>query len=81
MTNDRKLAGALFDAECTGGAGDNCYGRFTIPANIPSGRYTFVWYWIFNRDPNGAGEEYTTCFDIAVQGLFSSLLLEEKNTK
>ncbi len=68
--NDNNRIGepVYFDAQCDGGAGDNCYGSFTIPPGTVSGTYQFVWYWVFNRDPNSAGEEYTTCFDVKVSG-------------
>jgi len=67
-TSNRIGEPVYFDAQCDGGAGDNCYGSFTIPPGTPSGTYQFVWYWVFNRDPNSAGEEYTTCFDVKVSG-------------
>src|SRR5690606_28084719 len=45
-----------------------CYGTFTIPEDTPTGTYQFVWWWVFDRDPRGAGEEYTTCFHVHVTG-------------
>jgi len=71
LNNANKLTGPVqFDADCfcNNCAGLPCYGSFTIPPNTRPGTYTLVWYWVFNRDPNGGGEEYTTCFDVAVQG-------------
>jgi len=71
LNNANKLTGPVqFDADCfcNNCAGQPCYGSFTIPPNTRPGTYSFVWYWVFNRDPNGGGEEYTTCFDVAVQG-------------
>jgi len=64
------LGPTAFDAECycDNCAGNPCYGHLRIPPNTPSGVYSFVWYWIFDRDPNAGGEEYTTCFDVNVQG-------------
>lgn len=66
LNDTNKLSGDLYDAECS--SGSLCFGHFTIPSDVVSGRYSFVWYWIFNRDPNGSGEEYSTCFDIEVAG-------------
>jgi len=65
------LGPTAFDAECfcNNCAGNPCYGHLTIPAGTPTGVYSFVWYWVFNRDANSGGEEYTTCFDVNVQGL------------
>jgi hypothetical protein len=65
------LAGPnMFDAECfcNNCAGNPCYGYFTIPQNTAPGVYSFIYYWVFDRDPNGGGEEYTTCFDVQVTG-------------
>ncbi|KAF9106478.1 hypothetical protein BGX29_009413 [Mortierella sp. GBA35] len=41
-----------------------CTGKFTVPAGTPPGRYQFVWWWPFDKNP--VGEEYTTCFEINV---------------
>jgi hypothetical protein len=71
LNDTNKLAGPFpFDATCycNNCAGDPCYGSFTIPANTKSGVYSFIWYWVFNRDASSGGEEYTTCFDVAVTG-------------
>jgi hypothetical protein len=47
-----------------------CVNGFTIPANTPTGVYQFVWYWPYDRDQNQVpiGEEYYSCFDVAVTG-------------
>jgi len=69
INDNNKLAGPFpFDETCfcNNCAGDPCYGKFTIPPNTPSGSYSFIWYWIFNRDAASGGEEYTTCFDVDV---------------
>jgi hypothetical protein len=71
LNDTNKLAGPFpFDATCycDNCAGNPCYGSFTIPANTKTGVYSFIWYWIFNRDASSGGEEYTTCFDVAVTG-------------
>jgi len=71
LNQGNQIVGATqFDEDCfcDNCAGNPCYGTMTIPANTKSGVYSFVWYWIFNRDPNGGGEEYTTCFDVNVIG-------------
>jgi len=71
LTDNTKLAGPFpFDEECfcNNCAGNPCYGRFTIPANLTTGTYSFIWYWIFNRAAGAGGEEYTTCFDVDVTG-------------
>jgi hypothetical protein len=71
LNDTNKLAGPFpFDATCycNNCAGNPCYGSFTIPANTRTGVYSFIWYWIFNRDASSGGEEYTTCFDVAVTG-------------
>jgi hypothetical protein len=71
LTSSNQIVGPTqFDDDCycNNCAGNPCYGRLTIPAGTPSGTYSFVWYWVFNRDPNGGGEEYTTCFDVQVSG-------------
>jgi hypothetical protein len=71
LDDSNKLAGPFpFDATCfcNNCAGNPCYGSFTIPPNTKSGVYSFVWYWVFNRDASSGGEEYTTCFDVAVTG-------------
>jgi hypothetical protein len=71
LNDTNKLAGPFrFDETCycNNCAGDPCYGTFTIPQNAKTGVYSFIWYWIFNRDAASGGEEYTTCFDVAVTG-------------
>jgi hypothetical protein len=71
LNDTNKLAGPFpFDATCycNNCAGNPCYGSFTIPQNTKSGVYSFIWYWVFNRDASSGGEEYTTCFDVAVTG-------------
>ncbi|KAK3846781.1 MAG: hypothetical protein J3R72DRAFT_433573 [Linnemannia gamsii] len=45
-------------------ANTECTGKLTIPKNTAPGRYQFVWWWPFDKNP--VGEEYTTCFEINV---------------
>lgn len=52
--------------ERNGRSGQPCTGSFIIPADATPKSYKFVWFWIFDRATGGAGEEYTTCFDINV---------------
>jgi hypothetical protein len=71
LNTGNRLAGPFpFDETCycNNCAGDPCYGKFTIPANTKPGVYSFIWYWVFNRDASSGGEEYTTCFDVEVTG-------------
>lgn len=60
--------GSYDDGQCgERRSGQPCKGSFTIPADLPAGSVNqFVWYWIFDRDPNANGEEYTTCFDVNI---------------
>ncbi|KAF0979958.1 hypothetical protein FDP41_001111 [Naegleria fowleri] len=39
-----------------------CTGCFTIPTNLPEGRYAFQWRWVFNA----GSPPYTTCWDAQV---------------
>ncbi|KAG2389410.1 hypothetical protein C9374_013970 [Naegleria lovaniensis] len=39
-----------------------CTGCFTIPANLPEGRYAFQWRWVFNA----GSAPYTSCWDAQV---------------
>ena len=74
------------DGECgenrTYRSGRPCRGNFTIPFIIAPGRYQFIWWWIFDRDSNGPGEEYTTCFDVLIRssGSTSSTNDEDSTT-
>ncbi|KAI9295804.1 hypothetical protein K502DRAFT_359995 [Neoconidiobolus thromboides FSU 785] len=43
-----------------------CIGNYTIPMNLSIGVYQLIWVWHFDRDNNGKGEEYTSCFDVEV---------------
>ncbi|KAF9280220.1 hypothetical protein BKA57DRAFT_451003 [Linnemannia elongata] len=45
-------------------ANTECTGKFTIPKDTAPGRYQFVWWWPFDKNP--VGEEYTTCFEVNV---------------
>jgi hypothetical protein len=36
-------------------------GCFSVPSDLPVGKYVFQWYWVFNP-----GSPYTTCFDVEV---------------
>lgn len=56
------------DGQCGEGRGNKpCEGTFRIPLDAPVGASKqFLWYWIFDRDFNGSGEEYTKCFDIDI---------------
>lgn len=36
----------------------HCLSAWTLPSNIPDGRYSFIWIWEFN-----VGEIYANCFD------------------
>ncbi len=36
----------------------HCITAWTLPNNIPEGRYSFIWIWQFNK-----GEYYSNCFD------------------
>jgi len=47
-----------------------CVNGFTIPAGTPTGVYQFVWYWPYDKDQQQSpiGEEYFSCFDVAVTG-------------
>ncbi|KAG0253182.1 hypothetical protein BG011_006508 [Mortierella polycephala] len=42
-----------------------CDGYITIPVETRPGKYQLVWWWKFDRNPQG--EEYSTCFEIFVE--------------
>ncbi|KAK3812074.1 MAG: hypothetical protein J3Q66DRAFT_413512 [Benniella sp.] len=43
-----------------------CHGYLTIPWGTQPGTYQLVWWWKYDRNPSG--EEYSTCFEIVVNG-------------
>eukprot|EP01116_Phalansterium_solitarium_P018970 TRINITY_DN5172_c0_g1_i4.p1 TRINITY_DN5172_c0_g1~~TRINITY_DN5172_c0_g1_i4.p1 ORF type:complete len:432 (-),score=68.50 TRINITY_DN5172_c0_g1_i4:140-1381(-) len=38
-----------------------CTGTFVVP-NVPAGRYTLLWYWVFNENTPA----YTSCMDVTI---------------
>ncbi|KAF9108352.1 hypothetical protein BGX27_008373 [Mortierella sp. AM989] len=42
-----------------------CHGYITIPKGTKPGKYQFVWWWRFDKNP--VGEEYSTCFEVRVK--------------
>ncbi|KAG0306221.1 hypothetical protein BGZ98_002775 [Dissophora globulifera] len=43
-----------------------CHGHITLPAQMQPGTYQLIWWWKYDRNPSG--EEYSTCFEIVVNG-------------
>jgi hypothetical protein len=43
-----------------------CLGSYTIPQGTQAGIYQVAWVWHFNRDQQGLGEEYVSCWDVQV---------------
>ncbi|KAF9092372.1 hypothetical protein BGX23_004371 [Mortierella sp. AD031] len=43
-----------------------CHGHITVPPGTQPGTYQLIWWWKYDRNP--AGEEYSTCFEILVNG-------------
>lgn len=43
-----------------------CHGHLTIPWGTQPGTYQLIWWWKYDRNPSG--EEYSTCFEIVVNG-------------
>lgn len=60
---------------------DTCSGNFILPADADPKSYKFVWFWTFDSDANGGGEEYSTCFDINVTAADPSCAAESKGTE
>ncbi|KAJ1993288.1 hypothetical protein H4R33_000697 [Dimargaris cristalligena] len=56
------------EARCDGWLDNsNCWGTYTLPATLPSSdRFQLVLFWEFNQNP--AGQQYSTCFDLAIKG-------------
>ena len=40
-----------------------CFGDFVVPDVTTAGYYTFVWYWVFNRNTS----PYTSCYEAYVE--------------
>jgi hypothetical protein len=49
-------------------SGGICTWDYTLPTNLPPGRYHFVWWWPFNFAGDNVTEEYVSCFDVMVSG-------------
>ena len=73
--NDQNQLGPLYnydDGKCAedstrGRAGPRpCFATFSLPTNTKPGVYQIIWWWKFDKDPRGLGEEYTSCFDVEV---------------
>ncbi|KAF9116857.1 hypothetical protein BGX27_009738 [Mortierella sp. AM989] len=43
-----------------------CHGHLDIPKGIQPGTYQMIWWWKY--DHNSSGEEYSTCFEVVVNG-------------
>ncbi|KXN74096.1 hypothetical protein CONCODRAFT_67703 [Conidiobolus coronatus NRRL 28638] len=60
-----------------------CQGKITLPTGIAPGIYQFIWFWKFDKDFKGNGEEYTSCFDVEVapKGTKSAYISKKQSGK
>ncbi|KAG0319919.1 hypothetical protein BGZ97_001162 [Linnemannia gamsii] len=56
-----------------------CHGHITVPPGTQPGTYQVVWWWKYDRNP--AGEEYSTCFEMAVNSDGSAIQSREVDAK
>ncbi|KAF9928464.1 hypothetical protein FBU30_002366, partial [Linnemannia zychae] len=56
-----------------------CHGNITIPPGTQSGTYQLIWWWKYDRNPSG--EEYSTCFEVSVNGDGSTIQSREVGAK
>ncbi|KAF9904549.1 hypothetical protein EC991_002609 [Linnemannia zychae] len=52
-----------------------CHGHITVPQGTQPGTYQLIWWWKYDRNPHG--EEYSTCFEISVNGDGSAIQSRE----
>ncbi|KAG0375633.1 hypothetical protein BGX24_008840 [Mortierella sp. AD032] len=52
-----------------------CHGHITVPQSTQPGTYQLIWWWKYDRNPSG--EEYSTCFEITVNGDGSAIQSRE----
>jgi len=50
-----------------------CEGCFTVPSNLATGKYTFIWLWAFNND----NDVYSTCFDVNIASRLDNVTIDE----
>ncbi|KAF9551513.1 hypothetical protein EC957_008182 [Mortierella hygrophila] len=56
-----------------------CHGHITVPPGTQPGTYQVIWWWKYDRNP--AGEEYSTCFEMTVNGDGSAIQSREVDAK
>lgn len=56
-----------------------CHGHITVPPGTQPGTYQVIWWWKYDRNP--AGEEYSTCFEMTVNGDGSAIQSREVGAK
>ncbi|KAF9154390.1 hypothetical protein BG015_001078 [Linnemannia schmuckeri] len=56
-----------------------CHGHITVPPGTQPGTYQVIWWWKYDRNP--AGEEYSTCFEMAVNGDGSAIQPREVDAR
>ncbi|KAF8945697.1 hypothetical protein BGZ47_002150 [Haplosporangium gracile] len=56
-----------------------CHGHIMIPPGTQPGTYQVIWWWKYDRNP--AGEEYSTCFEMIVNGDGSAIQSREVDAR
>ncbi|KAF9132431.1 hypothetical protein BGW39_000144 [Mortierella sp. 14UC] len=52
-----------------------CHGHIKVPQGTQPVIYQLIWWWKYDRNPHG--EEYSTCFEIAINGAGSAIQSRE----